>query len=127
MGLIAQAITVATILDLSDIEASTVRDPLNPPGTDMTDSSNWWTATGSTPREAVEALVPTPGQDGVAWVEGIHMFSDRAAPEDHTEPIRREVTVIYDSPPTEQWQIVVEPEETAWLARFVGGKKIHEW
>ena len=91
----------------------------------MTDSEWRRTGTGPTPYGAVSDLAPDSDEaDHVAWVEGVHAFSERADPAECEESVRRDLTVIYESRPLETWRVEVVPEDETWRAVRVGTQQV---
>jgi hypothetical protein len=89
----------------------------------MTSDSEPWRGRGETPRDAVQSLVPSPEDPGIAWVEGINAFPAHAEPPETSSPIKREVNIIYESQPVKQWNVEVSQEQDGWRAVLFGGRK----
>lgn len=79
---------------------------------------------GKTPEAAVRDLMPSPDRDDVAWVEGVRAFPDQNSQADEPERIRRDLTVIFESKPVEQWRVEAVPKSTGWCAYLTGTKQV---
>lgn len=90
----------------------------------MTETDQRGVGTGSTPREAVRALVPSVEEDHVAWIEGVHAVPDESDPPSDVVHRRFEVTILFEDRSPKQWNIFLEETESGWRAVFVGSKKI---
>lgn len=90
----------------------------------MCETNSRRTGRGETPEAAVRDLIPSTDREDVAWVEGVRAFPDRTPQSDETKRIRRDLTVIYESKPVEQWLIHTILDETEWCAYLVGTKRI---
>lgn len=77
--------------------------------------------TGETPYEAVRDLT-SPDSEEIERVDGLRKFSDRIRPTDQAESRVRSVTIIPQTGPIKQWQVVVDPQQTDWEATFNGAK-----
>lgn len=90
----------------------------------MCRSDSQKTGGGETPAAAVQDLIPTDRND-VAWVEGLQSFPNRNPQSDEQDRFRRDLTVIYESEPAEQWRVEAVLEDTKWCAYLTGTKPIY--
>lgn len=90
----------------------------------MQDRENPFVGTGTTPSDAVQALVPDIGEPTVEWVSGVEAVPDGMPPGRCDEVLRFDVTIIYSEPPLREWRIEVRRADEHWRAVRIGVKSV---